>query len=85
NPTPFTIGLKLEEPAELDDSWELSIFLRGKADPDIFVDFKDYSNYPLNWHDYEDDIEKEFKRWIQVFPWLQGEKNKLTTQLTEDE
>ncbi|MEC1154396.1 DEAD/DEAH box helicase [Cytobacillus horneckiae] len=85
NPIPFTIGLKLEEPAELDDSWELSIFLRGKEDPDIFVDFKDYSNYPLNWHDYEDDIEKEFKRWIQVFPWLQGEKNKLTTQLTEDE
>ncbi|MFE8698107.1 DEAD/DEAH box helicase [Cytobacillus sp. FJAT-53684] len=84
NDVPFTIGLKLEEPAEIYDQWELSIFLRGKKQPDLLVDRNDLANYPRGWKKYNEAIEKEQKRWIHVFPWLAGEKG-LTSSLTEEE
>ncbi|MEH7389830.1 DEAD/DEAH box helicase [Bacillus sp. JJ1474] len=84
NEIPFSIGLKLEEPAEIDDSWELSIFLRGKKEPDLLVDLHDYANYPRGWQKYEDAITKEQERWLNVFPWLKGDRG-VATRLTEDE
>ncbi|USK57674.1 DEAD/DEAH box helicase [Cytobacillus solani] len=81
---PFTIGLKLEEPAEIYDQWDLSIFLRGKKQPDLLVDRNDYANYPRGWKKHEEAIEKELQRWISVFPWLAGEKG-LASRLTEEE
>ncbi|WP_066398154.1 DEAD/DEAH box helicase [Cytobacillus eiseniae] len=81
---PFTIGLKLEEPADMDGLWELSIFLRGKNQPDLLVDREDVGNYPRGWKKHEEAIEKEQQRWMNVFPWLGGEK-KLASSLTEDE
>ncbi|WP_066296932.1 DEAD/DEAH box helicase [Bacillus sp. FJAT-29937] len=84
NDTPFSIGLKLEEPAEVDDSWELSIFLRGKKEPDLLVDLHDYANYPRGWKKYEEAIAKEQERWLNVFPWLKGDQG-VATRLTEDE
>lgn len=83
--TPFSLGLKLEEPADIDTSWDLNIFLRGKNDPDLLVDYQDHSNYPTEWHDYEDTIEKEVKRWLKLFPWLEGKNGRIASQLTEDE
>ncbi|KAB2336546.1 DEAD/DEAH box helicase [Cytobacillus depressus] len=84
NDVPFTIGLKLEEPADLDENWDLSIFLRGKKNPELLVDAHDYANYPRGWKKYEDAIEKEQERWLNVFPWLKGDKG-ISTRLTEDE
>ncbi|OXT16071.1 ATP-dependent helicase [Bacillus sp. OG2] len=84
NDVPFTIGLKLEEPADIDSFWDLSIFLRGKKDPDLFVDYRDESNYPRGWMKYQEVIEREQQRWINVFPWLNGDRG-ISTRLTEDE
>lgn len=84
NDVPFTIGLKLEEPAEIYDQWDLSIFLRGKKQPDLLVDRKDDANYPRGWKIHEDAIEKELQRWISVFPWLANGKE-LVSRLTEEE
>ncbi|WP_313803430.1 DEAD/DEAH box helicase [Cytobacillus sp.] len=81
---PFTIGLKLEEPAEIYDQWDLSIFLRGKKQPDLLVDRKDEANYPRGWKKHEQAIEKELQRWISVFPWLASGKE-LVSRLTEEE
>lgn len=84
NNVPFTIGLKLEEPAEIDGTWDLSIFLRGKNQQDLLVDRHDYAHYPRGWKKYDEKIEKEIERWLNVFPWLAGEKG-IADQLTEDE
>ncbi len=84
NDIPFHLGLKLEEPADLDGTWDLSIFLRGKKQPDLLIDRYDYANYPRGWKKYEDEMDKEVQRWLNVFPWLAGEKG-LANQLTEDE
>ncbi|MFO1444336.1 DEAD/DEAH box helicase [Bacillus sp. Bva_UNVM-123] len=84
NDIPFTIGLKLEEPADIDGTWDLSIFLRGKKQPDLLVDQHDEANYPRGWKKYVDAIEIEQQRWLNVFPWLAGKKG-IASQLTEDE
>lgn len=82
--TPFTMGLRLEEPADLDGTWDLQIFLRGKKDPDILIDLKDESNMPPLWLDYLEAADREQQRWIQLFPWLKGKKG-ITSGLTENE
>ncbi|MCQ6274651.1 DEAD/DEAH box helicase [Bacillus sp. V3B] len=84
---PFTLGLKLEEPAEADDVWELSIFLRDKKKPDLVVDREDEANFPRGWRPFIDGIEHEQQRWVRLFPWLAvSEEHKgLTNKLTEEE
>ncbi|MDZ5471855.1 DEAD/DEAH box helicase [Bacillus sp. 31A1R] len=84
NPVPFTIGLRLEEPADLDGTWDLEIFLRGKKKTDLVVDLYDESNRPKAWNNYIDSVHREEQRWIQLFPWLDGEKG-ITKHLTENE
>ncbi|MBY0122281.1 DEAD/DEAH box helicase [Bacillus sp. S/N-304-OC-R1] len=84
NDVPFTMGLKLEEPTDVSESWDLSIFLRGKKNPEVLVDLHDEVNYPRGWKKYENAIAKEQERWIHVFPWLKGEKG-IAAHLSEDE
>lgn len=84
NEQPFSIGLRLEEPADMDGTWDLGIFLRGKNEPDLMVDVKDDSNMPKRWLDYLDGVVREEERWIKLFPWLQGKKG-IADALTEEE
>lgn len=84
NATPFTIGLRLEEPAEIDGSWDLGIFLRGKAEPGFVVDAGNDSNMPSDWLDALDVVDREQERWIRLFPWLRG-KHGIAKELTETE
>lgn len=84
NDNPFTIGLRLEEPSEIAEPWQLDIFLRGKKDPDLMIDFRDESNMPEDWSKHLDNVDKEKERWTKLFPWLKGKKG-ITTALTEDE
>lgn len=82
NTLPFSIGLRLEEPADIDGTWDLNIFLRGKNEPDLLVDLQDESNMPKSWSDHLESVKREERRWIQLFPWLIGKKGIITT-LTE--
>ncbi len=84
NNHPFTIGLRLEEPADIDGTWDLGIFLRGKKEPDLIVDVKDQSNMPKEWFDYLDGVSRQEERWIGLFPWLKGKKG-IASALTEEE
>ncbi|WP_077215017.1 DEAD/DEAH box helicase [Bacillus dakarensis] len=81
---PFSIGLRLEEPADIAEPWELRIFLRGKDDPEVVVDVNDHSNMPAKWFDFLEAVDREQQRWIALFPWLEG-KNGVTNILTENE
>lgn len=81
---PFSIGLRLEEPADISEPWELRIFLRGKDDPEVVVDVNDHSNMPAKWLDSLEAVDREQLRWIALFPWLEG-KNGITNMLTENE
>lgn len=81
---PFSIGLRLEEPADIDGTWELNIFLRGKKEPDLLIDYKDESNMPSEWLDSLEAVDREEQRWIGLFSWLQGKKG-IANELTENE
>ena len=59
NKVPFTLGLKLEEPADADDFWVLELFLRDKKNPDLVVDHGDTGNYPSKWKPYLEVMEHE--------------------------
>ncbi|MDF1508166.1 DEAD/DEAH box helicase [Robertmurraya sp. DFI.2.37] len=84
NNCPFTIGLRLEEPADIDGTWDLQIFLRGKKEQDYIVDVRDETNMPKNWLNYLDQVEREEERWSKLFPMLKGKKG-IAKELTEDE
>ena len=84
NPSPFTLGIKLEEPAELDTTWNLELFLKDNQNSDMVIDIHDTANMPKEWLAYEEDIEEQQQRLIHLFPWLKG-NNGVTNQLTEEE
>ena len=70
DPTPFTVGLQLEEPVEAEDPWSLNIFLRSKADENLIYEVADA---PRGWKSYLDKVNIEQQRWLTLFPWLQGD------------
>ncbi|WP_338471004.1 DEAD/DEAH box helicase [Niallia sp. XMNu-256] len=84
DPLPFTLGLKLEEPADISDFWSLEVFLRDKKNPSLVVDYGNESGYVKSWLPHLEGIPHEEQRWIRLFPWLQGDKG-LTDKLTEEE
>jgi len=81
---PFTMGIRLEEPTDIDSSWNVDVFLKSKDNPEVIVDIHDDSNMPKEWLPYASYIEEEQERWLLLFPWLKGKKG-VTNQLTEEE
>jgi SNF2 family DNA or RNA helicase len=69
DPTPFTVGLQLEEPADADADWSLSVVLRSKKRPD---DLYLPNDAPKNWKPYFEKVDLEQMRWVALFPWLAG-------------
>ncbi|WP_141430994.1 DEAD/DEAH box helicase [Bacillus sp. 03113] len=84
NSTPFTLGIKLEEPPDIDQPWSLELFLRDKNKPDRLIDHQDTASFPSKWRSFEHKIDLEQEKWIQLFPWLKGKKG-IANQLTEEE
>lgn len=83
DPTPFTIGLRLEEPLEDEGDWQLELFLRGKNG--MVIGAHQDEDFPADWHGFDDKIADEEQRLIQVFPWLAASENRLKTRLTEND
>ncbi|OIK10622.1 ATP-dependent helicase [Bacillus sp. MUM 116] len=82
--TPFTIGLRLEEPLDGEGAWNLDVFLRGKKNVDEMVGLE--SKIPGKWQPYLDKVNKQIARWVRLIPWLADEEEaRLKTHLTEEE
>lgn len=84
---PFTLGVKLEEPADAADFWSLECFLRDKKNPELVVDLGNSDHYPNEWLSHLGHVKREQERWIRVFPWLDSGRDepRLTDKLTENE
>ncbi|MEH7352132.1 DEAD/DEAH box helicase [Neobacillus drentensis] len=92
--TPFTIGLRLDEPVDGEGAWILDVFLRGKKNVDEIVDLKDATKIPAKWRPFLEKVDRELSRWVRLIPWL-GEdlddtvnlalESRLKTHLTEEE
>ncbi|WHY77410.1 DEAD/DEAH box helicase [Neobacillus sp. WH10] len=92
--TPFTIGLRLDEPVDGEGAWSLDVFLRGKKNVEEIVDLEDATKIPAKWRPFLEKVDRELSRWVRLIPWLGedlGDKanlayeNRLKTHLTEEE
>ncbi|MEO2074239.1 MAG: DEAD/DEAH box helicase [Bacillus sp. (in: firmicutes)] len=84
NDTPFTIGLRLDEPIDGEGAWTLDVFLRGKKKPDDIYDIESTSKLPAKWRPFLEKVDREQSRWARLIPWL-SEDGYFKTHLTEEE
>lgn len=82
--TPFTIGLRLDEPLEGEGAWTLDVFLRGKKNSDEVYDIEGVAKIPAKWRPFLDKVDREQERWVRLIPWL-SEDGYFKTHLTEEE
>ncbi|MDN3017997.1 DEAD/DEAH box helicase [Paenibacillus sp. BSR1-1] len=82
--TPFTIGLRLDEPIEGEGAWTLDVFLRGKKNTDEVYDIEGVAKIPAKWRPYLEKVDREQERWTKLIPWL-SEDGYFKTHLTEEE
>lgn len=81
--TPFTVGLRLNEPEIDGEDWQLEILLRNKSNEEEIIHYQGASSLPKKWMPYLDKIAREQERFSEVVPWLSFETG--TTYITEDE
>ncbi|GER72991.1 DEAD/DEAH box helicase [Weizmannia acidilactici] len=79
---PFSIGIRLSEPAHDGGQWKLETVLRDRAKPDRMLVYPRQKLYK-KWKEYENAIRLEQARWIKLFPWLKDENGNLAEQLEE--
>ncbi|RSK28879.1 DEAD/DEAH box helicase [Bacillus sp. HMF5848] len=77
--TPFTVGLRLEEPDEDEEPWRLRPFFRSKEDDDDVYDF-----LPNEWHDFSERLTREQTIWRELVPWIVAEDG-IKEELSEFE
>ncbi|MGG3640536.1 DEAD/DEAH box helicase [Bacillus gobiensis] len=80
--TPFTVGLRLNEPEFDGDEWKLEQFLRDKKNGDLRF-FTGLNKLKKSWQKHADKIAREQDRFGHVVPWLSFDSG--TSQLTEQE
>jgi SNF2 family DNA or RNA helicase len=83
NDTPFTIGLRLEEPEDGDGPWSLNVFLRGKKNIDEVHEWG--SKVPARWKPFLEKVDRELSRWVRLIPWLSEDGVQLKSGLSEEE
>ncbi|MEH7301012.1 DEAD/DEAH box helicase [Neobacillus drentensis] len=84
NDTPFTIGLRLDEPLDGEGAWTLDVFLRGKKNSDEIYDIEGATKIPAKWRPFLEKVDREQGRWVRLIPWL-SEDGYFKTHLTEEE
>ncbi|AGK55950.1 DEAD/DEAH box helicase [Bacillus sp. 1NLA3E] len=88
DPTPFTVGVQLEEPVEADQEWNLNVFLRGKVAEEQLFSVDDEA-MPASWRPFLGKVALEEARWVALFPWLGVETEtgvrRVTRRLSENE
>ncbi|MGG3664481.1 DEAD/DEAH box helicase [Bacillus gobiensis] len=80
--TPFTVGLRLNEPEFDGDEWKLEQFLRDKKNGDLRF-FTGLNKLKKSWQKHADKIAREQDRFGHVVPWLSFDSG--MSQLTEQE
>ncbi|MDX8361131.1 DEAD/DEAH box helicase [Cytobacillus sp. IB215316] len=79
--TPFTVGLRLDEPEQDDGIWLLETFLRSKDNKDELMILNE-DQLPTKWKPYIDRIEREQTLWGKLIPWLRTDRG-IMAKLTE--
>ncbi|WP_445508966.1 DEAD/DEAH box helicase [Rossellomorea marisflavi] len=79
---PFTIGLRITEPLDEEDTWELETILRDKRRTSRVISLVE-DTVPAAWKPHLKDVSAEQERWGNMLPILRDEDGKLRTSLGE--
>ncbi|MED4534453.1 DEAD/DEAH box helicase [Metabacillus fastidiosus] len=81
--SPFTIGLRLNEPDFDGDDWKLELLLRDRKKEEEFIIYQGEEDLPRNYKPYITKIEREQKRFSELIPWLSFTSG--TTHVSEND
>ncbi|MCA1032058.1 DEAD/DEAH box helicase [Bacillus timonensis] len=79
--TPFQLVLQIDEPDHDDEIWILHTMLRDKDNPDDLILFDGF--LPDKWRAFEGKVEREYRMWTKLVPWLDDAKGGIINSLTE--
>ncbi|MCY8520374.1 DEAD/DEAH box helicase, partial [Bacillus atrophaeus] len=82
DPSPFTVGLRLNEPEFDGDDWKIEMFLRDKKNGSIQF-FDGLKSLKKSWQQFSDKIAREQDRFYKTVPWLSFDSG--TTLISEEE
>ncbi|MGM0853883.1 MAG: DEAD/DEAH box helicase [Bacillota bacterium] len=79
---PFSIGLRISEPLDEDESWELETILRDRKKQNRVISLAE-DTVPPSWKKYLPDVSEEQERWMKMMPILRDVDGSLRTALGE--
>ncbi|WHY86110.1 DEAD/DEAH box helicase [Neobacillus novalis] len=82
--TPFTIGLRLDEPIDGEGAWTLDVFLRGKKNVDEIYDIDGAAKIPAKWRPFLEGVDREQARWVRLIPWLGEDQGDIVDMAEAD-
>ncbi|MGD6959195.1 DEAD/DEAH box helicase [Rossellomorea aquimaris] len=79
---PFSIGLRISEPLDEDESWELETILRDRKKTNRVISLAE-DTVPPSWKKHLPDVSEEQERWMKMMPILRDVDGSLRTALGE--
>ena len=79
---PFSIGIRISEPLDEDESWELETILRDRKKTSKIVSLAE-DTVPPSWKKHLPDVSEEQERWMKMMPILRDADGSLRTALGE--
>jgi SNF2 family DNA or RNA helicase len=79
---PFSIGLRITEPLDEDESWELETILRDRKKTSRLISLAE-DTVPPSWKKHLPDVSEEQERWMKMMPILRDTDGSLRTALGE--
>ncbi|PFA68224.1 ATP-dependent helicase [Bacillus sp. AFS015802] len=79
---PFSIGLRITEPLDEDESWELETILRDRKKTSRIISLTE-DTVPPSWKKHLPDVSEEQERWRKMLPILRDTDGSLRTSLGE--
>ncbi|BCB05898.1 DEAD/DEAH box helicase [Bacillus sp. KH172YL63] len=79
---PFSMGLRISEPLDEDESWELETILRDRKRTNRVVSLTE-DTVPPSWKKHLGEVSEEQERWMKMLPILRDVDGSLRTSLGE--
>ncbi|MBD8069447.1 DEAD/DEAH box helicase [Bacillus sp. PS06] len=79
--SPFNVVLRLIEPDQDDEPWQIETMMRDKEKEQIIYAYGDM--LPIAWRKHVEKIEREQKVWTTLVPWLRAEDGGVVSEISE--
>ncbi|OIU67708.1 DEAD/DEAH box helicase [Rossellomorea aquimaris] len=79
---PFSIGLRISEPLDEDETWQLETILRDRKREKRVISLTE-DTVPAGWKPYLPQVREEQERWLKMIPMLRESDGTLTDSLSE--